>query len=154
MNATRRQILRLAAGLPVLSLGGLGHTCVPPEVDDDDDDSPSIEGFRAYCDFFAKGEVEWNREFRRCTWPKLRYVEAWKWNPDDGVSAVLGYGQPTACRNDRWYALDAIRAAGIEVIHYEPSRCGWAWVGFVRAEKEDVEPLIKRMIRIKPRYSE
>ena len=35
---------------------------------------------------------------------------------------------------------------------YEPSRCGWAWVGFVVAEKADVEPLIERTIRIKLRY--
>ena len=27
-----------------------------------------------------------------------------------------------------------------------------AWVGFVVAEKTDVEPLLERMVRIKPRY--
>ena len=62
-----------------------------------------------------------------------------------------GRGNPTACRNDRWCALDAIQAAGIEVL-YRVLPCRWGWVDFERAEKADVEPLIERMERIKPRY--
>ena len=145
MTITRRQILRIAAGLPVAALGGI-------VIDDPDvDDNPSLEDIRDWCRIFAKAEVDSARMFHRCTWPHQRYTGAvplWR-----GIVTIYGYGNPTACRNDRWCALDAIRAAGIEVITYEPSRCGWAWVGFVRAEKEDVEPLIERMVCIKPRYA-
>ena len=63
-----------------------------------------------------------------------------------------GCGNPTACRNDRWCALDAIRAAAIEVLYYWVSPCRWGWLGFVVAEKGDVAPLIERLVRIKPRY--